>query len=113
LAQLLTQAMPLDGGKPVLICGRCFPAWTTDGTAVYISMQPEMGGEGFTAVIPLKPEAMLPPLPPAGIRDRADLEKIPGARIVPFDSATFAPGLASYAYTKINAQRNLYRIPLP
>src|SRR5439155_24167784 len=46
LAQLLTQAMPLDGGKPVLICGRCFPTWTTDGTAVYMSMQPEMGGEG-------------------------------------------------------------------
>src|SRR5207249_686870 len=72
-AQLSTQALPFDGGRPVLIGHRCFPAWTVDGKAVYISLQPDMGGEGVTAAIPLKPGAMLPPLPPAGIRNRADL----------------------------------------
>jgi hypothetical protein len=72
-----------------------------------------VGTEGATIVVPLRGGAMLPPLPPAGIQSRADLMAIPGARLIPYQTAVPGPTSSAYAFSRINAQRNLYRIPLP
>ncbi len=105
-------AYPLNGGGPVVLCPRCLPAWSPDGKSVAITFRVLDGGEGVTGVIPLRSGAMLPPMPPKGIRSADDLKKVPGAQVIPFEFVSPGPA-GSYAYMKDDALRNLYRIPLP
>ena len=107
------QALPLDGGPAVLMCPRCLVQWGIDRGSVAFTFRALMGGEGITAVVPLKHGEILPPMPAEGIRNRGDLEKLPGVQFIPFENVAVGPGLASYAYVKGSEQRNLYRIPTP
>ncbi len=72
-----------------------------------------MGVKEATIVVPLRHGAVLPPLPPAGIRTLDELMAIPGAQSIPDLTAVPGPTPATYAFSRRTAQRNLYRIPLP
>jgi len=103
----------LNGDRKVALCSDCMFVWSPDGKSVAVTLFSRLGGRsrGVTGVIPLPGKSMLPALPPEGIRSAEDLEKMPGARVIPYEGAS--PGLAgSYAYTKAESLANLYRIPL-
>jgi Tol biopolymer transport system component len=108
-------AQALTGGRKVALCSDCDFVWSPDGKSVIVNVYDSTGGpgvSGVTGVIPLPPGNMLPVLPAEGIKNLADLKKIPGVRLIPYTSTS--PGLAgSYAYTKAESLANLYRIPLP
>ncbi|SPF34878.1 hypothetical protein SBA4_1590019 [Candidatus Sulfopaludibacter sp. SbA4] len=108
----ITVAYPLGGGRPVPLCDHCFVTWAPDGGSLWFSYGGAMDADQYTAAVPLKRGAMLPPLPAGGFRGRADIEAIPGARLVPAWRAVFGPGLSTWAEQRFSSQRNLYRIPL-
>jgi len=110
-ARTVLTIYPLDGRRPVRVCGNCGLTWAPDGRSVWIAYREGMS-RAITAAIPLKDGAVFPPLPAAGIDDKAELESIPGAHIVRENRVVFQPGLSTWAWTSSNSQRNLYRIPL-
>lgn len=95
-----------------LCSARCVVEWSPDGKSVAITRRAFASAEGVTGVIPLRGNAMLPPIPPKGIRSVDDLKKIPGVQMVSYELASPGPP-GSYAYVKTDTLRNLYRIPLP
>ena len=105
-------AYPLNGGRPVSVCATCSFVWSPDGKSVAMTLHVLEGAEGVTGVIPLPGNSMFPPLPPKGIQSVDDLKKIPGSQVIPYESVSAGPA-GSYAYTKNDTLRNLYRIPLP
>jgi len=108
----ISRIHPLAGGDPVPVCVGCaLVSWAADGKSMLFYFRAEMGQKTVTVNIPLKGGA-LPSLPPQGVRGSEDAAKLPGA--VAFSSET--PGAAAgsaYAYVRINAQGNLFRIALP
>jgi eukaryotic-like serine/threonine-protein kinase len=109
---------PVDGGAPTMICGTCgyrdseLPQsvnWSPDGKLIYLSF---LGGASVYA-IPLRPGQILPRLPSAGIRSFEDAAALPGARTFPVPGAFASPSPSVYAYSKVTAQRNIYRVPVP
>jgi len=69
-------------------------------------------GEGDASVaVPCK-SGSLPVLPRGGVSSAEEAAKLPGARVIPSYSAAAAAGSA-YAYVKVNAPANLFRITLP
>jgi Tol biopolymer transport system component len=108
------RAYPVRGGPPVTVCGRCRASWAPDGKSIWFVMAGAlMGTEGATIVVPLRGGAMLPALPPGGVQSRGDLMALPGARLIADRIAVPGPDPTTYAFSRISAQRNLYRIPLP
>jgi len=106
-------AHSLNGDRKVALCSDCMFVWSPDGKSVAVTLFARLGGrsQGVTGVIPLTGKNMIPTLPPEGIRSAADLEKLPGARVIPYEGAS--PGRAgSYTYSKAESLANLYRIPL-
>ena len=104
----------IDGDRKVELCSDCMFVWAPDGRSVAVTLFGRLGGrsQGLTGVIPLAGKSMLPALPPEGIRSAADLRKMPGVQVIPYEGAS--PGLSgSYVYTKAESLANLYRIPLP
>jgi serine/threonine protein kinase/Tol biopolymer transport system component len=109
----ITMAYELGGGQSVTLClGNCPVTWSADGRSIWFSHGGAMGGDQYTVAVPLKRGTMLPPLPAGGVRGKADLESIPGARVAPAWRAVFGPDLSTWAWTRLSSQRNLYRIPL-
>jgi eukaryotic-like serine/threonine-protein kinase len=103
--------VPLTGhGKPVTICtGFCGGQWSVDGKTFFIGVY---GMEGGYTMIASVPPGGLPSLPPDGVRTRADVERVKGAKILeggPIPGPL--PGL--FAEQREEIHRNLYRIPLP
>ena len=108
---------PVDGGSLTMICGTCgfrdseFPqpvSWSPDGKLLYLALS------GLpTYAVPLRPGQVLPPLPPAGIRSFEDAAALPGARAFPVPGAFAGPNPSIYAFSKVTAQRNIYRVPVP
>jgi eukaryotic-like serine/threonine-protein kinase len=106
-------AYPVNGGRPVVLCGApCSFAWSPERKSVAITLRAFVMSEGVTGIIPLRGNAMLPPLLPEGIGSVDDLKKIPGSQMVPYENVSPGPA-GSYAYQKNDTLRNLYRIPLP
>jgi eukaryotic-like serine/threonine-protein kinase len=108
---------PLDGGSPTMICDACggrandepvFLSWSPDGKFLYLAIwkMPPFA-------IPLRAGQVLPPLPAAGIRSTEDLAAFPGAKPFPVPGAFAGPDPSIYAYAKLTAQRNIYRVPVP
>ena len=104
----LTVAIPLDGGVPVAICpGYCVSRWSEDGKTFTVRMDAATA----TLVVPVARANSPPPLPPAGIQSRADMEKIKGAKVL--DGSIILgpkPGLSASLHQYVH--RNLYRVPL-
>jgi Tol biopolymer transport system component len=109
---LALMAIPLDGGPSAPICARCSLEWSADGKAVVFFWGAGMGQDLVTVMVPLKSGSQLPSLPPGGIRTREDLERMPGAQVIPH-FAVPGPGLTTYAFEQATERWNLYRIPLP
>jgi len=72
-----------------------------------------MNSDRKTFAIPLRDGKMLRPLLPHGIKSLADLDAIPGVRVIDASGAVLGPSLTTYAFTRTSVHRNLYRIPLP
>jgi serine/threonine protein kinase/WD40 repeat protein len=107
---------PLEGGSPIMICGACgarssdepgFVSWSPEGKFLYISVWRK-----FTYAVPLRAGQILPPLPAAGIRSAEDAAALPGAKPFPVPGAFAGPDQSVYAYAKLTAQRNIYRVPV-
>ena len=109
---------PVAGGPPVLICENCSQAqsfergpppqyvnWSADAKFFYLNF------EGTTYAIPLRPGTSLPPIPAGGFRTKAEISRIPGARLIA-EGAFPGPSPSLYAFTKFATQRNIYRIPV-
>jgi hypothetical protein len=62
--------------------------------------------------IPLPPGRMLPPIPAAGFPSKEAVAALPGAQLIPQEAAFPGPNPAVYAFMKVSAQRNIYRVPV-
>jgi hypothetical protein len=109
---------PVDGGQPRLIC-RCYPppdinngpmpaqmSWTPTATFLYLKF------ERWLYAIPLAPGQMLPPIPASGFQSREAIAGLPGARLVSDQHVFPGPDPSTYAYMRVLAHRNIYRVPL-
>jgi hypothetical protein len=112
-----TVALPLRGGAPVRLFGPAGtdPAkWSKDGKFLFLSLSSSSysGASGRTFVIPLPPGRVWPGIPAIGFQSDADLQRLPGVRVI--DAPDVAPGPTSdvYAFSRETVQRNLYRIPI-
>jgi Tol biopolymer transport system component len=114
-----TLAVPTRGGAPRRICpGDCLATWSSDGRFFYVlnyianSRSASVLTQGKALAIPVPPGKSLPDLPADGIDLTAPQVPIPGVRII--DHAIISPGPdpSTYAFTKTDLQRNLFRIPL-
>lgn len=117
--------MVYPGGSdpPIRVCDGCSPpqgtdpmpppmSWTPDGRFVYVTFA-DASLVGPTYAIPLQPGHMLPPIPPSGFPSKEAVAALPGARLVSDESVYPGPNPSVYAFTKVSAQRNIYRVPVP
>ncbi|HEU5251551.1 MAG TPA: hypothetical protein VFW15_16325, partial [Thermoanaerobaculia bacterium] len=113
--RLPVDAFPVRGGPPVRICRGCRTAkWSPDGRYLYLSFV-GMGiftEFGKTLALPIPPGKYVPDLPPAGVASVDEALSLPGVRVI--EHGNISPGRdpSVYAFTKLTAQRNLYRIPI-
>jgi len=115
---------PAGSDPPLRVCDGCSPpqgtdpmpppmSWTPDGRFVYIKFADASLG-GPTYAIPLRPSQMLPPVPPSGFPSKEAVAALPEARLVSEEKNVYpGPNPSIYAYTKVAAQRNIYRVPVP
>jgi eukaryotic-like serine/threonine-protein kinase len=109
---------PIEGGAAKLVC-RCNPpptldngpepalmSWTPDQRFLYVKL------EGATYAIPLKPGQALPALGDSGLVSKRMLAGLPGARLVSDQVIFPGPNPRIYAYMRISAHRNIYRVPV-
>jgi len=105
-----TRAMALDGSSTSTLClGFCMPQWDRTGKYFYFFFS---GLSLKSYAMPVNPSTGLPNTPPAGF---ARTEEFANAKInveVPMYVES-AVGTSTYAYTRNDTRRNLYRIPLP
>ena len=106
------------GREPRVIC-RCYPppniddgpmppqmSWTPDGRFLYLRFD-------ATYAIPLRPGELLPALPPQGFPSSTAVAALPGARLLSEASIFPGPDPSIYAFMKVTAHRNIYRVPVP
>nr|MDQ5871638.1 hypothetical protein [Acidobacteriota bacterium] len=108
-------AYPVRGGPRVRICQGCRSVkWSPDGRYLYFSF----GGMGtFTDVgktfaLPIPPGKYVPDLPAAGVASVEEAASLPGVRVIEHGNVSPGRDPSVYAFTKITAQRNLYRVPI-
>jgi hypothetical protein len=66
-----------------------------------------------TYVIRVRPGEPFAGLPAQGIRSDADLSRLPVVRVIEEAGSAPADDGSVYAFTRVDVQRNVYRIPLP
>ena len=109
---------PAGGGSPTRLCEACSPpqgtdpvppsmSWTPGGRFVYLNFAVS------TYAIPLQPGQVLPPIPPKGFPSKEAVAALPGARLVSEKGVYPGPNPSIYAFMKVTAQRNIYRVPVP
>jgi hypothetical protein len=114
---------PAGADPPIRVCDGCSPpqgtdpmpppmSWTPDGRFVYIKFA-DASLTGPTYAIPLPPGQTLPPAPASGFQSKEALAAQPGARLVSEGRVYPGPDPSIYAFTKVTAQRNIYRVPVP
>ena len=106
-------AFPVDGKSPVLLCDTCEIDWTPNAVSLIVRLSTaDLSVPSRTFVVALRPGQMLPRLPAAGIRSRADLT---GLRISQEMDGLVYPNSQPpvYAVVRERTERNIYRIPLP
>ncbi len=112
-SSVVVKAYPTRGSAPVVVCGYCFLKWSTDMRTLFLSFRaPNQGAMGKTVIVSLPSGKALPPLPATGLGSEADLDKSSIVKVL--DSSDVFPGLTSetYASSRVNIQRNLYRVEL-
>ena len=109
-------AYPVRGGPPVRICRGCRKVrWSADGRHLYFSFVATMGiftDVGTTFVLPIPPGKHMPDLPAGGVASVEEAAALPGARAIEHGNVSPGRDPSVYAYTKMTAQRNLYRVPI-
>jgi hypothetical protein len=109
-------AYPVRGGAPVHVCQGCNAVrWAADGRFLYIAFA-GMGTQidaGKTVALPVPSGKHLPDLPASGVKTAAETAALPGATVI--EQGNISPGKdpSTYAFTRVTAQRNLYRVPIP
>ena len=108
-------AYPVRGGQPQPICRSCrFVKWSPDGRFLYVSFT-GMGTYkhgGRTLALPIPPGSSLPALSASGLSSDTDAAELPGVRIIEHGDISAGGDPSVYAFTRITAQRNLYRVPI-
>jgi len=103
-------ANSLDGRARVTICpGYCLVQWNPGAGTFTVIVNTMEATETF--VVPVSQGESLPALPPSGIKTRADVESIKGAKVL--DGAVLwgpKPGLSAFLHQDVH--RNLYRVAL-
>ena len=84
-------------------------SWSPDGGFAYLAFL----GRSAVFGIPLQPGQVLPRLPEGGVRSFEDVASSPGGKPFPVAGVIAAPHPSVYAYTKLTAPRNIYRLPVP
>jgi Tol biopolymer transport system component len=108
-------AYPAAGGAPVRICPGCRRAqWSADGRFFLISYTGMgiLAAGGKTFVIPIARGRSLPDLPAHGIGSETEAGALPGAQVIDHGEVSPGPTPSIYAFVKVTAQRNLYRVPI-
>jgi serine/threonine protein kinase len=101
------QVYSLEGKAPVSLGGLGQIAWAAGGALLSIERSPR------AFFVPLAPGQMLPPVPAGGFHTEEEIARLPGARRIEGRLVTVGPSPDFYAFYRGNAQRNLYRIPIP
>jgi Tol biopolymer transport system component len=110
-------AYPVKGGNPIRICTFCDAAWSHDGRLFYLRLRTEGGGTGgtvFALTLPLG--RSLPELPAGGVDREQDIAGLPVAQrleLKDMPHIAFGADTSVYAFSRVTAHRNLFRIPLP
>jgi eukaryotic-like serine/threonine-protein kinase len=103
-------AHPTAGGAPRRVCNQCKVSWSGSGAHLYVSVP--WNGER-TYVIAVRPGEPFAGLPAQGIRSDADLSRLPVVRVIEEGGTAPMDDGSVYAYTEVDVQRNVYRIPIP
>ncbi|HUB02855.1 MAG TPA: protein kinase [Terriglobales bacterium] len=109
----------LQDGFQRQLCDYCTALWSADNKNLYISFaflsKSDAKDRGQTYVLPWKPRSSQQALPKSDTRVEADIAKIAAVVTAARQADGFAPGPSPevYAYSRVDVQRNLYRIPLP
>jgi Tol biopolymer transport system component len=112
-------AVPVRGGAPtrVLCRGRsdaCTARWSPDGKYFYLGSQLGTSPSNLpqTLAIPLPAGKALPDPSAEGIIDLKLAMALPGTRTIEEGLISAGSDPSTYVFTKTDAQRNLFRIPL-
>jgi dipeptidyl aminopeptidase/acylaminoacyl peptidase len=110
-----TLAVPMHGGAARKICAEiCRAVWSSDGKHFYVASNRNASPTSLakTLVIPVPAGKSLPNFPAAGIDLNVDGGELPGVRIIERSPLSPGPDPSTYVFTRTDAQRNLFRIPL-
>jgi eukaryotic-like serine/threonine-protein kinase len=100
-----TKAFAVDGSASTLLCfGYCVLYWDRTGESVFLDLQK---GEEGSSVVPVLHDSGLPKISAAGIASSAKPRPA-----IPW-TVQSAANTFTYAYTREDPHRNLYRIQLP
>lgn len=117
----ITVALPVHQDSPVRViasAGLSFGDpevhWSGDAKSIYfrVPVNAESWAAGRTYVLPLVKGSMWPKMPPEGFQTEADIMKVTGSTMLnEFDCPGPTPEI--YAFARMTAERNLFRVPLP
>ncbi len=111
-----TVAIPVVGGEPRRICdSNCRTVWSARGDVLYVSFTLVTSDQQRrTLALPIPAGDVLPRLPPSGLTriTVADALATLGARFLEHDLIGPGPDPSTFVFTTIDAQHNLFRIPL-
>jgi len=105
----VSQLVPLDGGRPVVVGSNMVTVWSASGDSVWLSAGAVP--DGRTYIVPLH-GGKLPPIPEGGYHSEKEVAALPGAIRLDAEGAP-GPSLGTYAFERHTIQRNLYRVPVP
>ena len=117
---VLTMAVPLEGGPPVTVCDQCsfgfgiarssapMLSWSGDGKRMYVSLRQFPFGSLKTAIIPIHGNA--PPVFTNGFGSESDFARIPGARLINYQSVSPGASPNTFVMARRSAKANLFRI---
>jgi hypothetical protein len=107
-------AVPIRGGVPRKLCDHCSAGWSQDGKFFYVTgdLKTSTSSTRRTFAIPVPAGKALPDLFVGGITDLERAAALPGARTI--EEGLISPGSdpSTHVFTKVDSQRNLFRIPL-
>jgi eukaryotic-like serine/threonine-protein kinase len=116
------QVFPIGGGPPIDVSRVCAAAggedrgitppcvsWSPNGKFLYLNDRTA----GQIYALPIPPGRSLPPLPPEGITSPKQAAALPGANVIHERYAFIGEDSSTYAFFRITAQRNIYRIRVP
>jgi serine/threonine protein kinase/Tol biopolymer transport system component len=109
-------AFPLGGGSPVLITAPGVATdhalkWSSDGRWLFFVRLERNLVYAETYALPLSRGRLLPRSPAGGFTVEADMTKTSGSLTIP-DYAAPGPTVGTYAFVRVTAQRNMFRVPL-